>query len=81
MVGVFVADTAQGVRVAVTGASSGVFRHAGLEAALTKSFAPEAVAGVAVDDAELNSDIHASASYRAQLIKVQTRVAVQQALA
>jgi carbon-monoxide dehydrogenase medium subunit len=58
-----------------------VFRHAGLEAALTKSFAPEAVAGVAVDDAELNSDIHASASYRAQLIKVQTRVAVQQALA
>ena len=81
MVGVFVADTAQGVRVAITGASSGVFRHAGLEAALTKNFAPEAVAGVAVDDAELNSDIHASASYRAQLIKVQTRVAVQQALA
>jgi carbon-monoxide dehydrogenase medium subunit len=67
--------------VAVTGASSGVFRHAGLEAALTKNFVPEAVAGVAVDDAELNSDIHASASYRAQLIKVQTRVAVQQALA
>jgi carbon-monoxide dehydrogenase medium subunit len=48
---------------------------------LTKNFVPEAVAGVAVDDAELNSDIHASASYRAQLIKVQTRVAVQQALA
>lgn len=81
MVGVFVADTAQGVRVAITGASSGVFRHAGLEAALTKNFTPDAVAGVAVDDAELNSDIHASASYRAQLIKVQARVAVQQALA
>jgi carbon-monoxide dehydrogenase medium subunit len=57
-----------------------VFRHVGLEAALTKSFAPESVAGVEVDDTELNSDIHASASYRAQLIKVQTRVAVQMAL-
>ena len=81
MVGVFVADTAQGVRVTVTGASSGVFRHSGLEAALTKSFAPGSVAGVEVDDTDLNSDIHASASYRAQLIKVQTRVAVQMALA
>jgi len=81
MVGVFVAETAQGVRVAVTGASTGVFRHAGLEAALNKRFAPEVVAEVAIDDAELNSDIHASASYRAQLIKVQTRLAVQMALA
>jgi len=57
-----------------------VFRHAGLEAALAKNFAPESVAGVAVDASELNSDIHASAEYRAQLIKVQTRKAVQDAL-
>jgi carbon-monoxide dehydrogenase medium subunit len=69
-----------GVFVAVTGAANGVFRHAGLEAALAKKFAPESVAGVAVDASELNSDIHASAEYRAQLIKVQTRKAVQDAL-
>lgn len=81
MVGVFVADTAQGVRVAVTGASIGVFRHAGLETALTQSFTPDAIATVVIDDADLNSDIHASASYRAQLIKVQTRLAVQMTLA
>jgi carbon-monoxide dehydrogenase medium subunit len=81
MVGVFVADTNQGARVAVTGASNGVFRHAGLEAALAKKFSPESVAAVVVDESELNSDIHASAAYRAQLIKVQTRRAVQEALA
>lgn len=81
MVGVFVADTAGGARVAVTGASNGVFRHAGLEAALAKSFSPDSVAGVVIDDSELNSDIHASAAYRAQLIKVQTRRAVAEALA
>jgi carbon-monoxide dehydrogenase medium subunit len=80
MVGVFVADTTQGPRVAVTGAANGVFRHPGLEAALAKKFAPESVAGVTIDASELNSDIHASAEYRAQLIKVQTRKAVQDAL-
>ncbi|MEX1167765.1 MAG: xanthine dehydrogenase family protein subunit M [Hydrogenophaga sp.] len=79
LVGVFVAQTANGVRVAITGAGNGVFRHAGLEAALTKSFTPEAVEGVAIDAAELNGDLHASAAFRAQLIKVQTQKAVRQA--
>ena len=79
LVGVFVAQTAQGVRVAITGAGNGVFRHAGLEAALSKSFTPEAVEGVAIDANELNADLHASAAFRAQLIKVQTQKAVQQA--
>ncbi len=79
LVGVFVAETSQGVRVAVTGAGNGVFRHAGMEAALSKDFSAKAVAGVAVDDADLNSDIHASAAYRAHLIKVQTQRAVEQA--
>jgi aerobic carbon-monoxide dehydrogenase medium subunit len=81
LVGVFVAQTAAGVRVAVTGAGNGVFRHAGLEAALSQRFAPEAVADVAIDANELNADLHASADYRAHLIKVQTQRAVQQALA
>jgi carbon-monoxide dehydrogenase medium subunit len=79
LVGVFVAETSQGVRVAVTGAGNGVFRHAGLEAALSKDFSAKAVEGVAVDDTDLNSDIHASATYRAHLIKVQTQRAVEQA--
>ena len=79
LVGVFVAQTANGVRVAITGAGNGVFRHAGLEAALSKSFTPEAVEGVVIDPNELNGDLHASAAFRAQLIKVQTQKAVRQA--
>jgi carbon-monoxide dehydrogenase medium subunit len=81
LVGVFVAQTAAGVRVAITGAGNGVFRHVGLEAALTQSFTPEAVEHVVIDAQELNGDLHASADYRAHLIKVQTQRAVQQALA
>ena len=79
LVGVFVAQTAAGARAAITGAGNGVFRHGGLEAALTKSFTPEAVAGVAVDSTDLNADLHASKAYRAHLITVQTQRAVKQA--
>jgi carbon-monoxide dehydrogenase medium subunit len=80
LVGVFVAQTDSGVRVAVTGGGNGVFRHAGLEQALTKNFAPEAVNGVAVDASELSSDLHASAAYRANLVSVLTQRAVAKAL-
>jgi carbon-monoxide dehydrogenase medium subunit len=79
LVGVFVAQTAGEVRVAVTGAGNGVFRHTGLEAALSGNFSPTAVDGVSIDASELNSDLHASAEYRAHLIKVQTKRAVAQA--
>ncbi len=81
LVGVFVAQTDAGVRVAVTGAAGCVFRHAGLEAALSASFTPEAVANVPIDAGDLSSDLHASAAYRANLIRVQTQRAVVQALA
>lgn len=82
MVGVFVAQFDGDVRVAVTGASSGgVFRHAGLEAALNKSFTPEAAAAVKIDATELNHDIHATAAYRANIISVQTQRGVAMALA
>ena len=74
------ADTGSGVHVAVTGAGNGVFRHAGLEAALSKSFTPQATEGVSIDASNLNGDLHASAAYRAHLIKVQTQRAVQQAI-
>jgi len=79
LVGVFVAQTSGGARVAVTGAGNGVFRHAGLESALSSSFTPEAIAKVAIDATELNADLHASAAYRANLITVQTQRAVKQA--
>ena len=80
MVGVFVAKTAAGVRVAITGAGQGgVFRHAGLERALSANFSPDAVAGVPISADDLNSDIHASAPYRAHLIGVITKRAVAKA--
>ena len=81
MVGVFIAQFDAGVRVAVTGAaSSGVFRHQGLEEALSKSFTPAAAAAVKIDATDLNSDIHATAAYRANLISVQTQRGVIKAL-
>jgi aerobic carbon-monoxide dehydrogenase medium subunit len=76
LIGVFVAQTDAGVRVAVTGSGSGVFRHQGLEAALGASFTAAAAAGVKIDASELSSDLHASAAYRANLISVQTQRAV-----
>ncbi len=77
MVGVFVAKSASGVTVAITGAGQdGVFRHDGLEAALNNSFTADAVDGVAVDDSSLMSDMHASADYRAHLIVEMTKRAV-----
>ena len=80
LVGVFVAQTDAGVRVAVTGAGNGVVRHKGLEDALGKSFTPEAAAAVKIDASGLSSDIHASAAYRANLIGVQAQRAVAKAL-
>ena len=80
LVGVFVAQFDSGVRVAVTGAATSVFRHADLEAALNKSFTPQAAAAVKIDATELNADIHASAAYRANLISVQAQRAVAKAL-
>ena len=80
LVGIFVTQGDGGVRVAVTGAGNGVFRHKGLEEALGKSFTPEAAAGVKIDASELNSDLHASAAYRANLISVLTQRAVTKAL-
>jgi len=70
LVGVFVARTKSAVRVAVTGAGSCVFRVPEMEAALTKSFKPESVKGIAVAADGLNSDIHGSAEYRAHLVGV-----------
>ena len=73
------AETASGVRVAVTGAASSVFRVAAMEKALTAKWSPDAVAGVTVPADKLNSDLHASAEYRSHLITVMARRAVEAA--
>jgi len=76
LVGVFVAQGPQGVRVAVTGAGPCAFRVKALEERLAASWSPEACDGVKVDASGLNSDLHGSAEYRAALIPVLAKRAV-----
>jgi aerobic carbon-monoxide dehydrogenase medium subunit len=80
MTGVFVAKTADGVRVAVTGAAPCVFRVPEMEQALAKNFTPEAVANIAVSPDGMNADLHGSAEYRAHLVTVMAKRAVAAAL-
>jgi aerobic carbon-monoxide dehydrogenase medium subunit len=79
MVGVFVAKVGNTVRVAVTGAGSCVFRVKAMEDALAKNFSSEAIKGITIPADDLNSDIHGSAEYRAHLVNVMARRAVDQA--
>jgi carbon-monoxide dehydrogenase medium subunit len=80
IVGVFVAKFPAGVRLAITGAGQGgVFRHAEMEKALSANFAPDAIGGIVTPADDLNSDIHASAEYRAHLIGVVSKRAVAKA--
>jgi carbon-monoxide dehydrogenase medium subunit len=80
LVGVFVAKTGGGVRVAVTGAGEGgVFRVSEFEAALSKNFSATALDGISVPADGLNGDIHGSPEYRAHLIGVMAKRAVQAA--
>lgn len=81
IVGVFVAQFADGVRVGVTGAGPGVFRWTAAETALSADFRVAALAAVTLDDTDLNTDIHASAEFRAHLAGVMLAQAVTQALA
>ncbi|TCT12698.1 carbon-monoxide dehydrogenase medium subunit [Tepidamorphus gemmatus] len=76
LVGVFVSKRGGEVRVAVTGAGPCVFRVPQFEAALSQRFAPKALDGLEVSAEGLNSDIHGSAEYRANLVAVMARRAV-----
>jgi carbon-monoxide dehydrogenase medium subunit len=80
LVGAFVAHFGGTVRVAVTGAAPTVFRSRDLEDALTANFSPEALARISIAPLGLNSDIHADSEYRAHLVVVMARRAVEQAL-
>jgi carbon-monoxide dehydrogenase medium subunit len=81
MTGSFVADFKSGTRVAITGAGPGVFRWTDAEAALAKRLSPESIENLKVDATDLNEDIHATREYRANLVKVMTKRALQKLLA
>lgn len=81
LIGVFVAQTAAGVRVGVTGAKGHAFRATEIETALAANFTPEAAKAVRMPTADINSDMHGSAEYRAAMISVMASRAVAAALA
>ena len=74
--GVMVAETSNGIRVAVTGAGGSVFRVAEMEGALQKDFSPAAIDGMSISTDGLNEDLHATAEYRAHLVTVMAKRAV-----
>lgn len=76
VVGVMVAETGDGVRVAVTGAGPSVFRVPAMESALSGNFGADALNGITVPADGLNADMHASAAYRAHLVTVMAKRAV-----
>lgn len=80
LVGVFVSKRGSDIRVAVTGAgSNGVFRVTAFEEALKKRFSPKSIEGLSVPADGMNTDIHASAEYRAHLVGVLARRALADA--
>ncbi|HEY4265112.1 MAG TPA: FAD binding domain-containing protein, partial [Micropepsaceae bacterium] len=80
MVGVFVADFPGSVRVAITGAAPCVFRFGKMEAALNKDFTPAAIADIAMAPEGLNSDLSGTAEYRAHLVGVMAKRAIETAI-
>jgi len=76
IVGVMVVETADGIRVAVTGAGPCVFRSTVIEQALANDFAPAALDDLTIDAEDFNADMHASAEYRAHLVVVMAKRAV-----
>jgi aerobic carbon-monoxide dehydrogenase medium subunit len=79
MAGVFIAKHKDGsIRVAVTGAGNdGVFRWPAAEQALAGNFSADALKGLTVDAGGMMGDIHGSPEYRANLVAVMARRAMQ----
>ena len=79
VVGVFIAQQINLVRVAVTGAGPSVFRVPSMEAVLSKNFSASELETIVISSDGLNSDFFADASYRAKLIQLMAMQAVQNA--
>jgi carbon-monoxide dehydrogenase medium subunit len=77
IVGVFVAKHKDEVNVAVTGAKSCVYIDKDLSKKLSSDYSPSAIEGIELDDSEMNSDMHASAEYRANLVSLYAKKAVE----
>jgi carbon-monoxide dehydrogenase medium subunit len=77
IVGVFVAKHKDEVNVAVTGAKSCVYIDKDLSKKLSSDFSSSAIEGIELDDSEMNSDMHASAEYRANLVSLYAKKAVE----
>jgi len=77
IVGVYVAKHKTGINVAVTGAKSCVYNDKDLANVLSKNFSPSAIENVKISSSNMNSDIHASSEYRANMVKVFTKKAVE----
>ena len=77
IVGVFVAKHKDEVNVAVTGAKSCVYIDKNLSKKLSSDFSSSAIEGIELDDSEMNSDMHASAEYRANLVSLYAKKAVE----
>ena len=76
VVGVYVAKHKTGINVAVTGAKSCVYNDKDLADALSKKFSPSAINNVKISSSKMNSDIHASADYRANMVRTFAKKAV-----
>jgi carbon-monoxide dehydrogenase medium subunit len=77
VVGVMVAETADGIRVGVTGAAPCAFREKAFEEALNATFSAAALDGLLIESGNLLSDLHATSEYRAHLITVMAKRAIK----
>ena len=77
VVGVYVAKSKSNVNVAVTGAKPCVYKDENLSKTLSKNFSSAAIDGIKVSSTGMNSDIHASAEFRANLISTYAKKAVE----
>ena len=80
IVGVYVADFGDAVRVAVTGAGPVVFRMKDMEQALAARFSADSIANIRLSPDGLNADIHASAEYRADMVSVMAARAIERVI-